>query len=62
MPEKFFLPKQVAPRIGVSTKSVVRLCQRGQLTHLYSGRFYRIPESAIEQYLRTHIRVAGVRP
>lgn len=47
--------RTVAERLAISVTSVRRLIQRGELAAVYVGRrAVRVPESAVEAYLRGH--------
>ena len=57
--EHLFTPKQAAPLLGMHEKSVRILCAGGKLRHVLLGTNvqprYKIPESAIDEYLRAHM-------
>ncbi len=50
--EPLFSTKQVAERLGVDTKTVLRYLRSGKLKGARIGRDYRIPESSITSILR----------
>ena len=51
MTETFLTTKQVADRLNVDTKTVLRYLQHGRLKGSKLGRDYRIPESAVNALL-----------
>lgn len=50
---KFLTAKETAARLRVSTMTVYRLCHRGGLDAIQVQREWRIPERAVDEYLRT---------
>lgn len=52
MTEALLTTKQVADRLGVDTKTVLRYLRAGKLKGARIGRDYRIPESALDGLLR----------
>ncbi len=54
MPEEpsVLTPRQVAERLVVHERTVIRLIERGELRALKVGRQWRIPKEAFEAYLR----------
>jgi chromosome partitioning protein len=52
MTEAFLSTKQVADRLGVDTKTVLRYLRAGKLKGARIGRDYRIPEGSLEGLLR----------
>src|SRR5688572_13887117 len=53
MDSPFLTTKQVANKLGVDTKTIIRYIQRGKLTGVRLGRDYRIPEAALTTLLAT---------
>jgi excisionase family DNA binding protein len=49
---KFFTVAEVAAIMRVSKMTVYRLVQSGELPAVRFGRSYRVPESAVNDYLR----------
>jgi excisionase family DNA binding protein len=49
--ERLITVSAVAARLGVSTASVYKLCQRGELSGLRIGGALRFQPSAIDEYL-----------
>ena len=54
----FMTVAEVAEVMRVSKMTVYRLVHSGELPAVRFGRSYRVPESAVEEYLRT-ARVDG---
>jgi excisionase family DNA binding protein len=55
----------VAHVLGLSRMTVYRMCQAGSLPHIrtgLSGKTYRIPRAAFEDYQRTAAPTAGPTP
>jgi len=50
--EQLFTVAEVAARFRVSKMTVYRLCNSGALRSVKIGRSFRIPASAVEDYLR----------
>lgn len=57
--ELLLSPKQAGERLRMHEKSVRILCAGGKLRHVLLGTAvqprYKIPESAIDEYLRAHM-------
>jgi excisionase family DNA binding protein len=51
MTEKLLTVAEVAARMRVSKMTVYRLVRSGALNGVRFGRSYRVPETAVEQYL-----------
>ncbi|MDN4609551.1 helix-turn-helix domain-containing protein [Arthrobacter burdickii] len=51
MTETLLTVAEIAARIRVSKMTVYRLVQSGALNGVRFGRSYRVPETAVEQYL-----------
>ena len=49
---RFLTVAEVALIMRVSKMTVYRLCHSGELEAIRVGRSFRIPESAVNQYLR----------
>lgn len=49
---KFYTVAEVAAIMRVSKMTVYRLVQSGELPAVRFGRSYRVPESAVNDYLR----------
>jgi excisionase family DNA binding protein len=50
--EEFLTLKDVADRLKVSVKTVRRWVKSGQLRGIRAGKQWRVPESAIEEFVR----------
>ena len=50
--EKLLRVDQVAEMLDVSNMTIYRELKRGNLRHLRVGSLYRIPESAVKEYLQ----------
>jgi excisionase family DNA binding protein len=50
---RFLTVAEVAELMRVSKMTVYRLVHSGQMPAVQFGRSYRVPESAVEQYLRS---------
>ncbi len=55
---QFLTVAEVAEVMRVSKMTVYRLVHAGELPAVRFGRSYRVPESAVEEYLR-HAQVDG---
>jgi excisionase family DNA binding protein len=51
LPRRTYRAREVAESLGVSTRSVERLCQDGKLRHLRIGRNLLIPAEALDELL-----------
>jgi excisionase family DNA binding protein len=56
---RFFTPKEVADLLRVSSMTVYRLIQSGDLRAVRVGRAYRILEDDIDAYLTDRFTRAG---
>jgi len=57
---RFLTVAEVASVMRVSKMTVYRLVHGGELSAVRVGRSFRVPESAVHDYLRdAHIREAG---
>jgi len=56
---RFLTVAEVASRIRVSKMTVYRLVHAGQLEAVRVGRSFRVPESAVDDYLRKSYFQAG---
>ena len=50
---RFLTVAEVAELMRVSKMTVYRLVHSGQMPAVQFGRSYRVPESAVEQYVRS---------
>ena len=57
--ERFVTPAEVAERLRVSTMTVYRLIEKGDLVAARIGRSYRMRESDVEAYLARQFTQAG---
>jgi excisionase family DNA binding protein len=55
-PKRFFSPGQVAEQLGLSTKTIRRWIDRGELHVHRLGRQIRISEEDLAAFLRGHRR------
>ncbi|UYM06949.1 helix-turn-helix domain-containing protein [Solicola gregarius] len=55
----FLTVAEVAARMRVSKMTVYRLVHAGQLDAIRVGRSFRVPEKAVEEYLRRSFYQAG---
>lgn len=72
MEERYFTKQQAAEILGVSTRTVTGMMEKGQLQGYKAGRGYRIPESSInalmntgkdpEDILSAAVKTYGLRP
>ena len=56
---KFLTVAEVADMMRVSTMTVYRLVHSGELPAIRFGRSFRVPESAVEAAIESHIADAG---
>ena len=56
---KFFTVAEVAALMRVSKMSVYRLIHSGELESVRFGRSFRVPEAAVDAYLRSSYYEAG---
>jgi len=56
---KFLTVAEVAGQMRVSKMTVYRLVHNGQLEAIRVGRSFRVPEYAVEEYLRKSYYQAG---
>ena len=56
---KFLTVAEVADMMRVSKMTVYRLIHSGELPAIRFGRSFRVPESAVETAIRTHIADVG---
>jgi len=54
--EKFVAPADVASALDVDVKTIYRLVDKGELPALKFGRLVRIPQRAVIQWCRDHMR------
>jgi acetyl-CoA synthetase len=47
---------EVAEKLRVTTKTVRQWLQRGQMRGIKAGKLWRIPESAIDEFLKRPVR------
>ena len=57
--EQFVTPAEVAARLRVSTMTVYRLIQSGELKAARIGRSYRLREADVDAYLARQFTEAG---
>ena len=56
---RFLTVAEVATIMRVSKMTVYRLVHSGELTSVRVGRSFRVPESAVQAAIQTHIADAG---
>lgn len=56
---RFLTVAEVAAALRVSRMTVYRLVHSGELAAVQVGRSYRVPESAVNDYLRAAFVAAG---
>jgi excisionase family DNA binding protein len=51
---RYFTTTEVAVLLQVTTETVVNMCKRGELRHIKiaAGRQYRIPQTALDEYVK----------
>jgi excisionase family DNA binding protein len=47
-------------KLGVHMRTVYRLVERRQIKYVRIGRAIRIPDEAIDEYLRSHTKLARI--
>jgi excisionase family DNA binding protein len=57
--EELLLPAEVARILRVTTRTIERYCKQGKLRAVKVGRRWRIPRSALEDFLRQGGSSAG---
>lgn len=53
MDETYYTPEEIANRFKVSANAVRQWIRQGQLKSVMLGSVYRIPQSALEEFLNT---------
>lgn len=56
---KFLTVREVAAALRVSRMTVYRLVHSGELAAVHVGKSYRVPEAAVDAYLRASYTRAG---
>ena len=51
--EKFYTPEEIADILKTTRKTVYTWIQSGKLKALKAGKMWRIPQSALDEFLRT---------
>lgn len=62
MEDRYYTPKEVSERLQVSEKTVRAWITQGGLRAVRAGHFWRIPESALEEFLRATAEQGSSKP
>jgi len=52
MEEKYYSPREIANRYNVTSQAITKWIKQGKLKAVKVGSVWRIPESALEEFLK----------
>jgi excisionase family DNA binding protein len=52
MEEKYYSPRELANRYNVTPQAIIKWIKQGRLKAIKLGSVWRIPESALEEFLK----------
>ena len=56
---RFLTPKQVSDRLSMALTTVYLYCKTGRIPAVHIGKLWRIPEGALDSYLKKKLKEAA---